>query len=285
MRRSILILAVLVVGCVVMAAGMMHNAEARPVVVRYDVAVSGWPAALPPLRVVQLSDIHMGPPDMPVARVAAIVAQANALRPDLVVLTGDYYGGKLVEGGGGTLDDAIRPLRALRSRYGTFAIRGNHDNAWWAPRVLPRYHMTYLQNRHADAGPVVIAGVDDLITGAPDVATALRGIPPGKPVILLTHSPDLFPAVPASVALTLAGHTHGGQVKLPLIGTVFTNTLMGYVRGRYVVGGRTLIVSSGIGTSTLPIRLDVPPEIAVITLHGVPAPAVHSVGRNSGTDR
>ncbi len=81
------------------------------------------------------------------------------------------------------------------------------------------------------------------------------------------HEPDSFPGVPASVALTLAGHTHGGQVKLPLVGTPVTNTALGYVRGRYVVGGRTLIVSSGLGTTALPIRLGVPPEIVVVTLH------------------
>jgi predicted MPP superfamily phosphohydrolase len=127
--------------------------------------------------------------------------------------------------------------------------------------------MTYLQNAHADAGPVAVAGVDDLSTGRPDVAAALAGIAPGQPVLLLMHEPDGFAAVPRSVALTLAGHTHGGQVRLPLVGALLTNTRLGYVRGRYVVGGRTLIVSSGVGTSVLPIRLGVRPEIVVVTLH------------------
>ena len=255
----------LVVGAVVVAAILYRNALATPVVVAYDVAVPGWTA--PPLRIVQLSDVHMGWPDMPVARVARIVAQANALRPDLVVLTGDYHGGKLVDTASGNLDDAVRPFRALRSRYGTFAVRGNHDEPFWTPLVLPHYHMTYLENAHADAGPVVIAGVDDLETGRPDVAAALAGIAPGKPVVMLMHEPDGFAAVPPSVALTLAGHTHGGQVRLPLLGAPVTHSDLGYVRGRYVVGGRTLIVSSGLGTSALPIRLGVPPEIVVVTLH------------------
>lgn len=264
-----------------------RNAGAKPIVVTYDLAVPGWSA--PPLRIVQVTDVHMGPPDMPPARVARIVAQVNALRPELVALTGDYHGGKLIDGDSGNLDDAMRPWAALRSRLGTFAVRGNHDEPYWSPRVLPHYRMTYLQNANADAGPVVVAGIDDLKNGHPDVGKALAGIAPGRPVILLMHEPDSFRAVPASVALTLAGHTHGGQVKLPLIGTPFTQTRFGYVRGAYTEGGRTLIVSSGVGTSSLPIRLGVPPEIVVVTLHATrPArqdSSAYSVGRKSGTDR
>lgn len=250
---------------VVATVAMYRNATARPIVAAYDVAVAGWRG--PPLRVVQLSDTHMGPPDMPVARLAAIVAQANALHPDLVVLTGDYHGGKFIDGDSGNLDDAVRPLKALRSRFGTFAVRGNHDDPFWTPRVLPRYRMTYLQNSHADAGPVTIAGIDDAETGTPDIAAALRGIPPEKPIVMLMHEPDSWPQVPASVALTLAGHTHGGQVRLPLIGTPMTHSDFGLVRGLFSDGGRRLIVSSGLGTSGLPIRHGVPPEIVVVTLH------------------
>ena len=264
MIRGIIVYAT--IGAVLLCLAGYRNAVVTPVVVAYDIAVPGWTG--PPLRIVQLSDIHLGPPDMPAARVRAIVAQANALHPDLIALTGDYHGGKLIDGDSGNLDDAVRPLKALRSRLGTFAVRGNHDEPYWSPRVLPRYRMTYLQNSHADAGPVVVAGVDDRLTGHADVAAALKGIAPGKPVILLMHEPDSFPEVPAGVVLTLAGHTHGGQVKLPLIGTPLTNSALGYVRGPYVQRGRTMIVSSGIGTSTLPIRLNVPPEIVVVTLHG-----------------
>jgi predicted MPP superfamily phosphohydrolase len=265
MRLVLPLVMAVVLAAAILAVVMYRNALATPVVAPYDVTVPGWTGA--PLRVVQLSDIHMGVPDMPATRVAALVRQVNALHPDLVALTGDYHDGKLIDRPSGNLDDAVRPLRELRSRLGTFAVRGNHDEPYWTPRVLPRYGMTYLQNSHADAGPVVVAGVDDLSTGSPDIAAALAGITPGKPVILLMHEPDGFAGVPPSVALTLAGHTHGGQVRLPLLGALLTNTRLGYVRGRYVVGGRTLIVSSGVGTSGLPIRLGVPPEIVVVTLH------------------
>lgn len=255
---------------VVSAAAIAGYREATraPVIVAYDIAVPGWPAGQAPLRIVQLSDTHAGPPDMPLARLRAIVAQTNALAPDMVVLTGDYPGEKLFQPENRNLDDVVRPFRALRSRLGTFAVRGNHDDPFWSPLVLPRYRMTYLQNSWADAGPVIVAGVDDWTTGRPDVAAALTGVPP-KPVILLMHEPDSFAVVPVSVALTLAGHTHGGQISLPWIGAPWIGTAFArnHRRGLYVEGGRRLIVSSGIGTTALPIRLGVPPEIVVVTLH------------------
>ncbi len=269
MKRWPAAIAAVAVAMIVATLGW-REATAVPVVVRYSIAVPGWPAGEPPLRIVQLSDTHAGLPDMPLSRLQRIIAQVNALDPDLVVLTGDYQGGKLLfDSGTGNLDDVVRPFRALRSRLGTFAVRGNHDNAVWSPIVLPRYRMTYLQNRWADAGPVVLAGVDDLTMGAPDVGKALAGIPPGKPVIMLMHEPDNFADVPPSVALTLAGHTHGGQIALPLIGAPWIGTAFdrAHRRGLFLEGGRRLIVSSGIGTTAIPVRLGVPPEIAVVTLH------------------
>lgn len=258
-----------------------HEAIRTPIVVSYDVGVPDWPAGQSPLRIVQLTDTHAGLPDMPLDRLKAIVAQANALQPDLVALTGDYQGSKLFGNKPddfGNLDDVVRPFRDLRSRYGTFAVRGNHDDAFWSPKVIPRYKITYLQNRWIDAGPIIVAGIDDLTDGRPDVAAALGGIPPGKPVVLLMHEPDSFPQVPASVALTLAGHTHGGQILLPLVGAPFTSSAYGqrYVRGLIVEDGRRLIVSSGIGTTALPIRLGVPPEIVVITMYGLSSNGKHS---------
>lgn len=264
------IAAAAVVAATLLGLAGWREATRTPVVVSYDIAVANWPAGQPPLRIVQLSDTHAGPPDMPLARLRAIIAQVNALKPDLVVLTGDYMGEKLFVHEGGNLDDVVRPFRALRSRLGTFAVRGNHDNGYWSPTVMPRYRMTYLQNSWADAGPVVVAGVDDFTNGWPHVGLALARIPPGKPVILLMHEPDSFSEVPASVALTFAGHTHGGQIVIPGLGAPQIGTAFGraHRRGLFVEGGRRLIVSSGVGTTTIPIRLGVPPEIVVVTLHG-----------------
>jgi len=182
---------------------------------------------------------------MPVARLEAIVAQVAALHPDMVVLTGDYVGGKIRQlHGYDNLDVGIRPFEALHPRLGVFVV---------------------------DAGPLIVAGLDDFTTGWSKVDAALAGIPPGKPVLLLMHNPDAWTPVPAAVALSLAGHTHGGQIMLPLIGAPALQSLHGehYRRGLFVEAGRRLIVSSGIGTTAIPIRFGVPPEIVEVTL--VPA--------------
>ena len=164
-RRALLVVAGAMYGAALAVPGRRRLRRRRP----------GWTA--PPLRIVQLADLHYGPPDMSLARLARIVDQANALHPDLIALTGDYHGGKWIDLDSGNLDDAVRPLARLRSRLGTFAVRGNHDEPYWTPRVLPRYHMTYLENAHADAGPITVAGIDDLSTGHADIAAALAGHP------------------------------------------------------------------------------------------------------------
>ena len=141
-----------------------------------------------------------------------------------------------------------------------------------------------LQNRWIDLGPVVVAGLDD-ITGQPDpkhaAASTIQGAPAGKPLILLAHEPNFFQWLPKRVDLMLAGHTHGGQIRLPLVGGRSTGStyLDKHLRGRFDEHGQTMIVSSGLGTSIVPLRIGVPPEIALITLGG------YSVGRKSGTDR
>jgi uncharacterized protein len=119
------------------------------------------------------------------------------------------------------------------------------------------------------AGPLWIAGVSDLWTGRHDLAAALAAVAgDSAPVVLLTHNPDIFPNVPASVTLTLAGHTHGGQVRLPIVGALVVPSKFGqrFAAGHVVEGGRHLFVATGIGTSILPIRFLVPPELTMLTL-------------------
>ncbi len=282
----ITILAALAIALV--AALGYRNATAIPIVVRYRIAVPDWPAGQPPIRIVQLSDTHLSKPDMPVARLEAIVAQVAALHPDMVVLTGDYVGGKInALHGYDNLDVGIRPFAALHPPLGVFVVRGNHDDPFWTMVVVPRYGLIYLDNRWADAGPLIVAGLDDFTTGWSRVDAALAGIPPGKPVLLLMHNPDAWDTVPASVTLSMAGHTHGGQVKLPLIGAAAIESMHGdhYARGLFVEGGRRLIVSSGLGTTAFPIRFGVPPEIVEVTLYPAAGAPSYSVGKKSGTDR
>ena len=258
-----LALAVLVIG--------YAQAISDPRVVRYRVALADWPAGTPPLRIVQISDIHVAWPDMPVARLARIVAQVNALRPDIVVLTGDYQGGKIWELGAGNLHAAIAPLARLRARYGAYAVRGNHDGPYWTPIAFARTPVVLLHNRWVAVGPITLAGMDDITgRGEPSARTraAVAGAPVSRPIVLLAHEPDFFRWVPRGVDLVIAGHTHGGQIEVPWFGThpYLNSYLEAHRRGLFAEGGKQMIVSSGIGTSVVPLRIGVPPEIVEITL-------------------
>jgi hypothetical protein len=242
-------------------------------------------AGLPPgtrLRVLHVTDTHAGNPDMPRVRLEGIVSQANALKPDLILLTGDYHGGKLVDWPGMRLEPALAPLARLAAPLGVFASMGNHDKAKWTPYVLRQQGgPPLLVNRWVTAGPVTIVGVDSQIF-APDFAGAFAGVPRDRPALLMVHEPDQLLTIrppPSLSVLALAGHTHGGQVALPILGPVGAVMIGGgpCIRGHCRVNGWNLFVSSGVGTSWLPLRIGVPPEMVLLTLY--------STGRKSGTER
>jgi predicted MPP superfamily phosphohydrolase len=248
------------------------GATRPPVVVSETLRLPGLPQGTR-LRVLLIADTHEGRPDMPPARLASVVAQANALKPDLILLAGDYQGGKLLdirEKDG--LEPAIRPLAALKAPLGVYAVMGNHDSKRWTPYVFANQPSPrLLVNSHVDVGPLVIAGVNSVWHGA-DLAGTLARIPAGtKPILLLRHEGDWMvraPPPPGRAALALAGHTHGGQIMLPLIGSV-GDLLLGPTacrRGACTVNGWPLYVTSGVGTSWLPLRIGVPPEIVLLTL-------------------
>lgn len=262
--------------------------------VHHRVATASWPAALPPLRIACLADPHLGAPHTPAERLARIVARANALEPDLVVLLGDYLATHRFVSEPPRMTEAAAVLAGLRAPLGVHAVLGNHD--WWAdpqaslgPRGrlpvaasdlaaagLPVLHNAARPLAHG-GGVVWVAGLGSqwafrrLIRhgiGAHDLGAALRAVgDTAAPVLLLAHEPDIFPAVPARVALTLAGHTHGGQVRLggwsPYVPSRYGNR---YAWGHVEEGGRHLVVSGGIGQSMLPVRLGVPSEITLVTL-------------------
>lgn len=281
-------LIVIVAIAVLTGAGVGYGyweATRPPRVIRYDVVVGGWPAKRPPLRIVQLSDTHAVGPDMPRARLDAIVSQVNRLQPDLIVLTGDYVSDKVMRSKATSTDAAVAPFGRLRARLGIYAVLGNHDWERDGPGMhmaLRRNGIHVLDNHAVAAGPLIVAGVDDEWHGRADLDKTLSAIDrvassnetgrtaTRKPILLLSHSPDIFPHVPASIDLTLAGHTHGGQVAPPFIGPLVTASRYGrrYAHGHVVERGRHLIVSAGIGTSILPLRLGVPPEIVVVSLGG-----------------
>jgi hypothetical protein len=227
------------------------------------------------LRVLLIADTHHGWPDMPPRRLEALVRQANALRPDLILLAGDYHGGKLIDiQNRHRLEPALRPFAALAAPLGTFAVMGNHDSLLWTPYVLARQPgPRLLVNAHVDVGPLVIAGANSAILGT-DVQGTLARIPPGKPILLLLHEGDHFQyeKAPDRPILALSGHTHGGQIMLPLIGSLGDRVLGPTLcrRGPCTVNGWPLHVTSGVGTSWLPLRIGVPPEMVLLTLTDAP---------------
>ncbi|PYQ41359.1 MAG: metallophosphoesterase [Acidobacteria bacterium] len=234
-----------------------------------------WPADRPPLRIAVLTDLHVGSFRNGLERLDEVVARTNAARPDLVVLLGDFVIHGVMFGRFVPPEAAAARLAGLRAPYGIVAVLGNHD--WWLDggrirRDLEGAGIRVLEN---DATPLGegprrfwVAGLGDLWTRPVSITRALSGVPAREPVLLLTHSPDVFPDVPPRVALTLAGHTHGGQVALPILGRPVVPSRYGqrYAQGLVIEDGRALFVSPGIGTSLLPVRFGVPPEISMVTL-------------------
>ena len=254
--------------------------EPDSLVVRtYQIPLPGWPAELDGLRIAALSDLHIGSPFVGLNKLKRVVTETNRTRPDVTVLLGDYVirgvaGGHFVEP-----EPIARELQLLDPPLGTFAVLGNHDRWYDASRVSAAFAsrgIQLLENRAArirwHRGEFWLAGLQDLWSGRPDVAGTLASVPAGAALICMTHNPDLFPSIPSVVNLTLAGHTHGGQVNLPLIGAPIVPSRYGdrFVAGLIEQGGRRLFVTTGIGTSVLPVRFRVPPEISVLVLRSVP---------------
>ena len=251
----------------------------------FSVAHASWPAAMPPLRIAVLTDIHAVEPWMPAGRIARIAETANGLGADMIVLLGDFVASMpKFRTGLVSYADWTGALRGLKAPLGVYAIMGNHD--WWTDNWKVRDGLTkvgipVLENRalKIDKGGrrFWIAGLGDQIAlhvpggyrGVDDLpATLAPTMGDRDPVVLLAHEPDVFVRVPERVALTLSGHTHGGQVCLPLIGRPIIPSAYGqrFAYGHIVEGGRNLVVSSGIGMTGIPVRFNVPPEIALVTL-------------------
>ncbi|WP_174596130.1 metallophosphoesterase [Sphingomonas azotifigens] len=250
-----------------------------PVARRLDVAVRGWPDGAPPLRLALLSDIHFGARSMDDARLRRIVAQVNAAHPDIVLLAGDMVIGHDATGADARAAGLTAPLAELRAPGGVIAVLGNHDH-WTAPAAirtaLARAGVLVLENGAVRRGPIALLGVDDSYSGHDDVRATLaawRRIG-GLPVVL-THAPDLTARLPHGLPLLLAGHTHCGQVVLPGWGPLLLHSPHEQWRLLYdprlrcgVVrdAGRTIVVTAGVGSGTMPLRLGAPPDWWLITL-------------------
>ncbi len=225
------------------------------------------------LRAVQLTDIHAGI-YMNRKEIRYYTDRVIALQPDVLLLTGDYISNSL-----SFLPDCLEEIARVHTQYGTFATLGNHENWYGELRniqaIFDRYDITLLQNTnrviHTGHGPFAIAGIDDLRSGYPDLGAALHGIDKTIPKILLSHRPEIFPdAALLGIHLTLAGHYHGGQIKLRLPGVNFSlaHLRTPYPEGLFRIDNSRLYVSRGIGTTFTPVRLNVPPEITMLYLQG-----------------
>lgn len=295
-RRNFLIGtgALLASGTATASYGLVIEPGFRLDLARWPIAHPEWPAPMPPLRIAVLADLHAMRPWMPVPRIEHIVREANALRPDLIVLLGDYVAGmRRYRTGIVSIADWTSALRPLAAPYGVHAVLGNHD--WWVDprgvrRGLENVGIRVLENEAfkldaggrrfwlAGLGDQLAQRVGDRYLGVDDLdGTIAQTMGDTDPVILLAHEPDIFVKVPPRVTLTLSGHTHGGQVLLPFVGRPVVPSHYGqrFAYGHIVEGGRHLLVSSGLGLSGLPIRFMVPPEIALVTLgaRGATVPA------------
>lgn len=279
------VVAVLLVVFASLAAWAFWLEPASVTVTHVTLRVPRWHAEHRGLKLAVLTDLHVGSPHVGLDKLARVVERANDERPDVVLLLGDFViGGPKDEGGerggvlGGTFvepEPIAEELKRLSAPLGVYAVLGNHD-CWFdcgrVARALEAAGVRVLENSAArvESGGRAfwLAGVADLWTQRPDIAAALRQVEGEDPVLLLTHNPDIFPGVPARVSLTVAGHTHGGQVNFPLVGRPVVPSRFGqrYAMGHVVEGGRHLFVSGGVGTSIIPARFRVPPEIVILNL-------------------
>jgi uncharacterized protein len=268
-------LVVLLAAAAALAAKAWSDTVAEPEVLRLTARLDGVPAATPPLRLLLLSDIHVAGPDMPPERLARIVEQANALRPDVVLIAGDFVSEKRTATRFYSAESAIAPLAALKAPFGKIAVPGNHDHWFGVAAIrleLERAGFTVLANAAVRAGPLAIGGIDDDYTGHADLLAALAAVDRlGGGRVLLSHSPDPFPDLPAGFGLMLAGHTHCGQIRYPWGGSPATMSAYGdrYACGVVPEKGNLLVTTAGLGTSVLPFRLFSRPEMWLIEV--VPA--------------
>jgi len=253
------------------------------VITNYKLTPPGWPAGRR-LTITAIADLHAGGPNMGIERVAEVVDAGNALGSDLIVVLGDYFATHRF------VTEHVPPaawaaeLARLRAPLGVYSILGNHD--WWygitgVRKAFAHVRLPLMENDAVLIGEpgrrFWLAGLGDQLAhyvspsvfrGEDDLPGTLAKITTDDPVILLAHEPDIFTQVPERVSLTIAGHTHGGQIRLPFVPPVWAPSAFGarFAYGHIVERGRHLIVSGGLGCSKVPLRLGVPPEILRIEL-------------------
>lgn len=262
-------------------------------VTRYRVTPKNWPQGLK-LRLALLSDLHASEPWMPVSRIREIAAVTNALAPDLILLLGDYSGGTYLSSQRVLPEQWAEALSDLKAPLGVHAVLGNHD--WWhgplpqdppdeaegVRRALKQMGARLFENDGVqltkNGQPFWLLGLADQMSfyagreigwrGRDDLPGTIKLIGDDAPAILMAHEPFVFSRVPDRVALTVCGHTHGGQINLPIAGPIFAELRWKttHIYGHIVEDERHMVISGGLGESILPMRFMRPPEIVEVTV-------------------
>jgi len=241
----------------------------RPQLVRVEVPLVRWPYAWDGFKIAQLSDFHYDE-YFSVVPLRNAINVVNGLQADLVVLTGDFVTVPVfadflqnAEQAEKDAEPCARLLGHLHARFGVIAILGNHDlgsDRQLVTESLQLYGIPVLRNRSVPiewgGSRIWLSGVDDVLRGKPDINRTLRAVPRNEPVVLLVHEPDFADQVVLHpVDLQLSGHSHGGQIRFPLIGPLYLPKLAHkYPRGLYRIGPLTLYTNVGLGTVRLPMR-------------------------------
>jgi uncharacterized protein len=246
----------------------------------HRLSIASWPSDCNGLRIAVLADLHIGSPHNGLDQLREIVQRTNAAGADLILLPGDFIIHGVIGGVFQPPELVAESLGELRAPAGVYAVLGNHDRILGAERVesslkaqgIPVLEDTGVELKYGIAGFICrinLVGISDFWEGPHDVTKALASVPASVPTLVFTHNPDIFPQIPAEVVFTIAGHTHGGQVYLPGIGRPVVPSQYGerYAVGHIEEAGKHMYVSSGVGTSIMPMRFLVPPEITVLELY------------------
>jgi predicted MPP superfamily phosphohydrolase len=271
-RFALLALLILILSCGVWAFLIEPN---RLTVHSETIQIDNWAQELSGLRIAVISDIHTGAPFINDRKLQQIVSTTNALNPDLIVLLGDYMSPNSWHSHRVEPEVTAAAMKNLKAPLGVYSILGNHD--WWynGERVRGAFEQNGIKVLEEEVAEVKwkdksfwLAGLADLMTRRQHVNETIAKAPAGSTIIALAHNPDIFPRLPQTVPLLLAAHTHGGQVNIPLIGTPIVPSRYGskYTAGLVFENGHQMFVTTGIGTSILPVRFRVPPEIVIVTV-------------------
>lgn len=268
-------------GAVALAGDSILLEPNRPRIVRQDFFLPRWPERLQGFTVALLSDFHYDP-YFSVHPLQAAIPMVNSLRPDLILLGGDFVSVPLIgddRKAAFAAEPCARLLRQMTAPHGLWAVLGNHDDATdrkHVTRALQAENIQVLANQsqaiERDGARIWLAGVNDVLSRTADLSKTLRRVPADEAVILLAHEPDFADeAAKFPIDLQLSGHSHGGQVRIPLLPPLYLPAMAKkYVWGTYRVGPLTLYTNAGLGTIGVPMRLNCPPEITLMTLHPSP---------------